>query len=175
MLLPIGYERYKLKNQKGYSLKIKEDEANVIRLIFKLYSEGNGLQSICNILNNNNVKPPLSHIWNKSTISPILRKEVYIGKIKYIDKKYIKKVVNGKIVRAVNPEPNVIIVDGLHEPIIDMETWNKVQMINKSHLKTPTTVIDKTLKNPFSSILICKKCGRPIRRITDPRRRIKRK
>ena len=167
---PYGYERYKLKNQKGHSLKIKEDEANVIRLIFKLYLEGNGLQSICNVLNSRKIPSPSNSTWIKSSIRAILRKEVYIGKIKYIDKKYIKKIVDGKITKVINPDPSIIITDGLHEPIIDIETWNKVQTINKSHLKTPTTHIDKTLKNPLSSILICKKCGKPLRRVTDTRR-----
>ena len=168
--LLIGYDRYKLKGQKGYSLKIKNDEADVIKLIFKLYAEGDGLQTICNILNKKRIPPPASDIWRKSTIRAILRKEVYIGKIKYTDQKRIKKVTEGKVTKVINPEPKIIIADGLHEPIIDLETWNKVQIINKSHLKTPTLHIDKTLKNPLSSILICKKCGRPLRRITDTRR-----
>lgn len=171
LVLPhIGYEREKLKGQKGWSLKIKEDEADVVRLIFKLYSEGNGLQAICNILNNRKIQPPASDIWRKSSIRVILRKEVYIGKIKYIDQKRIKKVIDGKIVKVLNPEPQIYIAEGLHKPIIDMELWNKVQMINASHLKTPTTHTDRTLKNSLSSILVCKKCGRPLKRIIDTRR-----
>lgn len=166
----IGYDRYKLKGQKGYSLKIKKEEADVIKLIFQMYADGNGLQSICNVLNDKKILPPASDIWRKSTIRAILRKEVYIGKIKYIDQKRTKKVIDGQIKKVINPNPIIYITQGLHEAIIDNDLWDKVQVINQSHLKTPTTHIDRSLKNPLSSILMCEKCGRPLRRIIDTRR-----
>lgn len=162
---PYGYDKYKLQKQKGYSLKINEYEANMIRLIYNLYCTGNGLEFICNELHRLGYKPRRSNEFTKSSITHILTNPVYIGKIKYTDKATIKKVVNGNIVRVKNENKNIIYVDGLHEPIIDLNTWNKVQNIRKNNLISRTKV-DYTLKNPMASILKCGLCGRSLSRIT---------
>ena len=162
---PYGYDKYKLPRQKGYSLKINEYEANMIKLIYNLYCSGNGLEFICNELNKLGYKPRRSDEFTKSTISHILTNPVYIGKIKYTDKATTKKVVNGNIVRVKNENKNIIYVDGLHEPIIDLNTWNTVQNIRNSNLISRTKV-DYTLKNPMASILKCGLCGRSLSRIT---------
>lgn len=162
---PYGYDKYKLQKQKGYSLKINEYEANMIRLIYNLYCSGNGLEFICNELNRLGYKPRRSNEFTKSSITHILTNPVYIGKIKYTDKATTKKVVNGNIVRVKNENKNVIYVDGLHEPIIDLNTWNKVQNIRKNNLISRAKV-DYTLKNPMASIIKCGLCGRSLSRIT---------
>lgn len=162
---PYGYDKYKLPKQKGYSLKINENESKMIKLIYNLYCSGNGLEFICNKINSLGFKPRRSNEFTKSSITHILTNPVYIGKIKYTDKATIKKVVNGNIVRVKNENKNVIYVDGLHEPIIDLNTWNKVQNIRNSNLISRTKV-DYTLKNPMASILKCGLCGRSLSRIT---------
>jgi len=162
---PYGYDKYKLPKQKGYSLKINENEATMIKLIFNLYSNGNGLEFICNELNKLGFKPHRSNKFTKSSISHILTNPVYIGKIKYTDKATIKKVVNGNILRVKNENKNVIYVDGLHEPLIDLNMWNKVQNIRNNNLISRTK-IDYTLKNPMASILKCGICGKSLSRIT---------
>lgn len=162
---PYGYNKYKLPKQKGYSLKINEYEANMIKLIYNLYCNGNGLEFICNELNRLSYKPRRSNSFTKSTISHILTNPVYIGKIKYTDKATTKKVVHGNIIRVKNKNKNVIYVDGLHEAIIDLDTWNKVQNIHKNNLINRTKV-DYALKNPIASILKCGVCGRSLSRIT---------
>ena len=162
---PYGYEKYKLPKQKGYSLKINEHEAKMIKLIFDLYNSGNGLDFISSKLNALGYKPRRGKDFAKSSITHILTNPVYIGKIKYTDKATTKKVVNGEIVRVKNENKNIIYVDGLHEPIIDLNTWNKAQSIRKSNLNNRTKV-DYTLKNPMASILKCGICGKSLERIT---------
>lgn len=162
---PYGYDKYKLPKQKGFSLKINEYEANMIKLIYNLYCSGNGLEFICNELNRLGYKPRRSTEFTKSTISHILTNPVYIGTIKYTDKATTKKIVNGNVIRVNNENKNVISVDGLHEPIIDLDTWNKVQNIRKGNLISRTKV-DYTLKNPMASILKCGLCGSSLSRIT---------
>lgn len=162
---PYGYDKYKLPRQKGYSLKINKHEATMIKLIYNLYCSGNGLEFICNEINRLGYKPRRSNEFTKSTISHILTNPVYIGKIRYTDKATIKKVINGNIVRVKNNNKNEIYVDGLHEPIIDLNTWNKVQHIRNNNLISRTKV-DYTLKNPMASILKCGICGRSLSRIT---------
>ena len=162
---PYGYEKYKLPKQKGYSLKINKEEANMVKLIFDLYINGNGLETICSRLNSLNFKPKRSKEFTKSTITHILTNPVYIGKIKYTDKATIKKVKDGKVIRVNNTNKNIIYVDGIHQPIIDLKTWDKAQSLRKNNLISRTKV-DYTLKNPMSSILKCGLCGRTMSRIT---------
>ena len=161
---PYGYDKYKLPKQKGYSLKINEHEAKMVSLIFNLYINGNGIDFIAQKLNKLGYKPRRSNEFSKSTISHILTNPVYIGKIQYTDKATIKKVVNGNIIRVRNKDKNIIYVDGLHEPIIDLNTWNKVQNIRKNNLINRTKV-DYTLKNPMASILKCGLCGKSLSRL----------
>lgn len=162
---PYGYEKYKLPKQKGYSLKINENEANMIRLIFDLYTNGNGLEFICNKLNELGFKPRRTDKFTKSSITHILTNPVYIGKIKYTDRATVKKVKDGEIVRVRNENKDVIYVDGLHDPIISIDTWNKAQNIRSNNLITRGKV-DYSLKNPMSSILKCGGCGKAMSRIT---------
>lgn len=69
------------------------------------------------------------------------------------------------MVRIKNENKNEIYVDGLHKPIIDLNTWNKVQNIRNNNL-IARTKMDYTLKNPMASILKCGICGRSLSRIT---------
>lgn len=163
---PYGYEKYKLPKQKGFSLKINPDEANMVKLIYNLYINGNGLVFISNKLNSMGFKPHRGNKFSKSTISYILTNPVYIGKIQYTDKATIKKVKDGKVIRIKNENKDIIYVDGLHEPLIDLDTWNKVQNIRKNNLINRTK-IDDTLKNPMASILKCGICGKTMHRITN--------
>lgn len=162
---PYGYEKYKLPKQKGYSLKINKHEEKMIKLIFDLYISGKGLDFICNKLNALGFKPRRGKDFSKSSITHILTNPVYIGKIKYTDKATIKKVVNGEVIRVKNENKNIIYVDGLHEAIIDLNTWDKAQNIRKNNL-TNRTKVDYTLKNPMASILKCGLCGRSLERVT---------
>lgn len=162
---PFGYEKFKLSNQTGYSLKINPSEAKIVKMIFTLYSEGTGIQTICNKLDTLGVHPKRSNAWGKSTIIHILTNPVYIGKIKYVDKARIKTVVNGEIVKVKNKNANIIFVDGLHDPIIDVKLFEKVQNIRKHNLTTRTRV-DYSIKNPMASILRCGICGKAMHRIS---------
>ena len=162
---PYGYDKYKLPKQKGYSLKINKKEAEIVQFIFNSYINGVGIKTICNNLTRMGIKPKRSSEWGKSSITHILTNPVYIGKIRYVDKATIKKVVNGKIVRAKNDNPEIHFLDGIHEPIINMQIWNKVQDIRNNNLSNRAKV-DYTIKNPLSSILKCGICGKTMQRVT---------
>lgn len=161
---PYGYEKYKLKG-KGWSLKIKPDEAEAVKLIYKMYTEGHTKFEICKTLNELNFHPTYNEKWYPSSVTAILNKEVYIGKIKYYNNKYIKKVENGNLVRVRNPNPEIILVDGIHEPIIDIDTWEKAQLCKKEHLcESLRTKKGYEAKNAFAKILVCKCCGKVLKR-----------
>lgn len=141
----------------------------MVKLIFKLYCDGKGLVYISDQLNRLGFKPRRGSLFSKSTITHILTNPIYIGKIKYTDKATIKKVVDGKIIRVRNENKKVIYVDGLHDKIISLDTWNIAQNIRKNHL-IDKAKIDTSLKNSMSSILKCGLCGMTLERVTYSKR-----
>lgn len=160
---PLGYNKVKLKGDKGYTLVINKNEAEIIRTLFSMYAEGHNLVEIENHFELLGLKNKKGLPLKKSCFKDTLRNPVYIGKIRWNYKKETKKSQLGKIVKVRSRDyHNCLVFDGLHEPIIDIETWNKVQTrINEvSH----STTNDYTLKNATAGIIMCEKCGRNMQR-----------
>lgn len=158
---PYGYVRKKLKDQKGFTLEPHPEQSNIVKLIFKWYTGGIGVSLIVRKLNEMKVPTAKGGDWVNSTIQDMLRNPVYIGKVRWKSRPQIKKVIDGEIVkeRPRAKEDNWILVDGLHDPIIDEDTFNKAQIILSQN---PTTPAPKKLgiKNPLAGLIICGKCGR---------------
>ena len=71
----LGYD-----NDENGDLIINEQEAFIVRKIYSLYLEGNGLTKIVKWLNDNNYKTISGKDrWHISTISGILQNEKYTG------------------------------------------------------------------------------------------------
>ena len=82
---PIGYElvksgRFNKRKHELYDLKVKEDDAKIVLLIFEKYAnEGYGVQKIANYLNDNGFPNPTGNRWSHNTIRNILQNETYVG------------------------------------------------------------------------------------------------
>lgn len=169
---PYGYDKVKLKGQKGYKLVPIESESEIVKLIYHLYlsNEVNtGFQGIANRLSDQGVPTRTNKDWSATQIKKILTNDVYIGKIHWQRTPEIKKSQNGTIVKTRTINPNCHVFDGLHEPLIDVDTYNKVQNLINNR-KVPLTS-QRPMQNPFSGVLVCGICGKPLkRRPVDPRR-----
>ena len=127
-IAPFGYNRIKLKDAKGYTLFINQDEAPIVKEIFRLYTfENNTINSVAKQLNNMNLKPRNSNEWTISSVKDILSNPTYIGKIVWNRRKQKKKTKNGHLIISRPRNQEYLIYDGLHEPIIDTKTWDLVQ------------------------------------------------
>ena len=151
----LGYDLVELPNQgkkrKNTILKINEVEANTVRRIFDLYSQGHGYKAVVNRINNEGRKTKRNSSFAVSTVKDILQNPVYIGKIRYnVRQDWSKK-------RRNNINANPILSNGIHEPIIDIETWNKVQVILKERSKKHNKIYDSEF--PLTGILRCPVCG----------------
>lgn len=179
---PYGYSRKKLENEKGFKLNPIQTEAEIVKLIFDLYTIGElqtdgtynrlGTGLIANKLNSMKVPTKKGREWVPSTIRDILINPVYIGKIRWNWRPANKKVVRGKIIieRPRASAENCILVNGLHEPIINEETFNLAQ--NYISKNPPRPIGEKgVIKNPLAGIVVCGRCGRKmIRRPYDKSR-----
>ena len=79
----------------------------------------------------------------KSAFSELLKNIVYIGKIKVPEYK----------------KESAMVVNGKHEALIDLETFNKVQAVFKGKRWHGTKPNHKNLEFPLRDFLICEVCG----------------
>lgn len=156
---PYGYRR-----EKGNKvIIIKQDEAKVVRRIFKMYAEGTPFTAIAktltaegiptkragqtiNIKKDGNVIDTKTFVgvWSPKLIRLILSNPVYIGKVRYgIGRK------------------DYYIGDGHHKPIISEKMWNKVQdKISKIETKLHTNRPKDDVY--FCGTLVCGVCGKKL-------------
>ncbi len=168
---PYGYVRKKLENEKGFTLVPLPDEAEVIKLIYDLYANGEqtpdgtsnrlGVSKICRKLNNLKIPPKYTDAWVPATIRDILINPVYNGKIRWNWRMSTKKMVDGAMTyeRPRSAPEDCVVTNGLHEAIIDDKTWNLVQHLMKLNPPHPAPS-QYAIKNPLSGIVYCGKCGR---------------
>lgn len=155
---PYGYK--KIMKDENPTLEILEDEADVVRMVFDLYiKEGLTPGRIAQRLNNMGIPAPQGQRWQKDTIRHFVRNRHYIGMVHFNKIKNTPVLENGQVVvkRLMQPEEDIIIAPGLHDPIIDMETWEKAQELVARNPRVKHTY---PLNNPLSGMLKCGKCGR---------------
>lgn len=156
---PYGYDRVKIG--KDWTLAPNEN-ADAVRMAFRWYvHDGLSPRAIAIRLNGLGYVPSQGREWTRSTIHSMLKNIHYIGKIKYNEFKDTWVLENGvrvkKLVRQ--PDEDIIISEGKHPAIIDVETFEavKTRMANN-----PRTNNEHELVNPLAGILRCAKCGRSL-------------
>ena len=159
---PYGYQ--KDPNNK-FHLIINEKEAEIVKRVFRLYLEGNGLTRIAQILTKDGIPVPgesrdigktrrtaLYSSWKQTTIRRILDNRVYLGELV----QFKRRKINYKSKRRITvPEEERYICRGTHEAIIDEESFNAVQNILKKNKSFKGTKHDYL----FKGLLFCSECG----------------
>lgn len=166
-----------IKDPKNHNhLIIDEYAANVVRRIYNLFLQGYGKSKIAKILSEDGVLTPSQYkrevleqkyhnpnekansLWSYQTVLSILKSRVYIGDI--VQNKAETISYKSKTKRHL-PEEQWIIVENMHEPIIDKDTWNKVQEL----LKIKTSVVNPEGKvGLFAGKFYCKECQKAMQR-----------
>lgn len=160
-IAPYGYEKTFVMDgkRKCPTLKIKESEADIVRMIFDMYANKNyGCNKICNALDDMGVKPPKGEHWSPPAMKDMLENVHYIGKVKWNWRKTVTIVEDGMLIKT-NPKSKVgeyLIYDGRHEAIISEELFDAAQEVrgSKTREKGKTKV-----RNPLAGLLFCQ-CGR---------------
>lgn len=156
---PYGYTREKIKGDKGYKLVIVPEEAEVIKLIYNLYTQKKlGTSRIAHELDKLNIKPKEKELWSEQTIRGILSNPTYTGKIRWGARAVQKKSING-VIRKTRPRAKEYqLVNGLHESIISEDLFDLAQeIIHSKSISTTTT--KRPIVNPLASLIVCEKCG----------------
>lgn len=115
-------------------LEIVPEEAEIVRKIFELYIQGNGVRKIKKYLETHGIKTVTGKMeWSTSTIDRMLSNEKYVGQV-LMQKTYTPDFLSGQQVKNCG-QLDMYLVENAHEPIIDRETFDRVQEI-KGHIKT---------------------------------------
>lgn len=163
-IAPYGYERvFRREGQKRYpTLAIVPDEAEIVRLIFRLYAEGSGATRIADHLNTLGVLPKLGDRWTPYCIYPVLDNPVYVGKIKWGERRVVKSFEDGEL-RAHQPrDKSCPVYEGKHEAIVPDALWEAVRA-RRASSNAPRLKASASLQNPLSGLLWCS-CGHAMRR-----------
>ena len=166
---PYGY----IKNPDDPRFWVVEPEAaEVVRRIYRMALEGYGLAETAAHLAADGVVNP-TYYWrsrgtsrggSKSTVEPTKWGHTTVKKILTLQE-YCGDVINFKSYsksykmkkRIENPEENRAIFLNVHEAIIDRQTWEKVQALQKgTRRKKPTVTQEPSV---FSGLLKCPECG----------------
>ena len=160
-ILPYGYNKQKLDGENGFKLVINEEEAHVIRLIFKWFLEDNvGASIIAKRLNQRGYVPKKGKQWTYNSVKNILTNKVVAGYLKHNERKYKKHIdTTGNLKKSRPVNQNAEYYKGLHEAIIPLKDFEKVQEILQTR-KQHKSNFDLPLSNPLAGIVKCSECGR---------------
>ncbi|AXN39797.1 recombinase family protein [Peribacillus butanolivorans] len=150
---PYGYLR-----DENLRLYPDVDTAWVVKKMFEMMRDGHGRQAIAQELDRLGIKPPNKRreTWSPSSITAIIKNEVYIGTIIWGQVKYVKQ--NGKYQKKKVPRENWTIKENAHEPIVSPELFEAANLAHSGRWR-PSTVTTKKLRNPMAGVLKCAVCG----------------
>ena len=151
----VGYSRF-LGYDKGENdtLKVVPEQAEIVRIIYKLFLEGKTTQGIANYLMEHGILSPAGkQKWQASTVASILTNEKYKGDA-LLQKRFTADFLT-KELRVNNGEVPQYYVEGSHEAIILPEEFEMVQDEIARRKELGRAYSDKA----FHSKIICGDCG----------------
>ena len=124
-------------------LVVNEEEAEMVREIYDLYLSGNSMQKISKHLIAKQMPTKRGGIWSSAVVHTILTNPLYIGKIRY---------------GGSNKKKSFTVDTDKHDPIIDTDTFTRVQEIIKKRKKFETRKYPSE-NSYFLSFLRCSECN----------------
>ena len=154
------------------SISVNEEEAEIIRYIFKRYLEGAGGSVICRELENLGYKTPRGKSkWSTTTVLGIIKNEKYKGDI-LMGKTFTVDPISKRRLDNFGEEDKFYIKEH-HEAILSAEDFDKAKEIRLKRARNRNTVSSKngkrekySRKYAFSSLLECGFCGANLSRRT---------
>ena len=157
----LGYDK-----DKDGNLIINEKEAEIVRMIFRMYLGGDGTFRIAKKLNELGIPTVTGKQWHETTIRGMLKNEKYKGDC-LLQKYYVPKVGGATV--ANDGKVQSYYITGNHEAIIPKEEWDAVQRLRKERAEERNIDTKNTQKcknrYPLSGKLICPYCGKHLRRL----------
>lgn len=166
---PYGYERVKLDNDKGYTLRPIKEQAAAVRLMYEWYAQEHvGSYTISIRLDELGYKNKSGGKFSPSSIRDILKNPVYAGYVTWGKRPEVKEIEDGRVVkRRKKSNADMLLVRGLHDPIISQELFDAAQSVRSTRAVRSNNFASGSLQNPLAGIVYCKCCGRTMRKQRD--------
>ena len=153
--IAVGYKAKKVRNGVNQKTRFVPDEvyAPIIQRIFRMCVDGMGAKEIVKTLNAEGLRTKSGKYWSKSNIYYILRNEVYTGTLIWN-----RQTKNQGRRRPKEPK-EVIRIENNHPPLVDRQTFDKVQELLRE--RSPEVTHPRTINSKYllSGLLYCGKCG----------------
>ena len=173
---PYGYRK---REDDPHKLELDEATAPVVRQIFRWRAEGVSVTQIARRLNDSGVPSPSAYlyntgvcktekyngvIWYVQTVKNLLSRQVYIGHMVQGKKRQSFYENRGQYKK---PREEWVVVENTHEPLIDRETFDKVQELaqrrNAEYFETLGRFTHlETTENILKGLICCADCKRPL-------------
>lgn len=141
----------------GYNIVDKEyvinpETAPIVKRIFADYLSGIPIVRIARQLNDRHITTTKGNVWENRTVEYILYNPVYIGKIRWNPKRRTRRNYD---------DPDIMIVDGTHEPIIDDDTFEQVQQRLAAQKKAHPRNMHAEINEEYMlhGLVKCSACG----------------
>lgn len=135
--------------------EVVEDEADVVRTIYRRYLEGNSPGQIVKALEAAHIPSPSGRDrWHSSTINSMLTNPCYKG-LTIRQKTFTTDFLTHKSKKNEGELPQYFI-ENSHTPIIPEETWELVQLEMERRRRMGSRF---SAKGPLASRLVCGDCG----------------
>ncbi len=158
-----GFAPYGYKLENG-ELKIVEDEAETIRLIFDKYVNTNmGGCGIAKYLNEHGYKKKIRQngtldLFSARFVNAVIDNPVYCGKIAFGRRK-TEKINGTRNQFHIVEQDEYPVYDGIHEAIISEADWNIAKEKRKKLSVKREKVYNLEHEHLLSGILVCPVCG----------------
>ncbi|MBQ3072472.1 MAG: recombinase family protein [Oscillospiraceae bacterium] len=170
---PFGYEKYKLKGQKGFSLRPNPETAPIVQRIYSMYVDGEpgpsgaleplGSYRIAKKLNAESIPSPGGTLWTAGAVRDILKNPTYKGSLRWRWRPVCKRMENGIMKISTPTNTEALIRDGIHEPLVSSEVWDRAQTLRTGNVHSCVPE-KRTPQNPLIGLIYCARCGHAMTR-----------
>ena len=169
---PVGELRLNKKGQPKYEgmvHKIYEEEADIVRRIYREFVGGTSINALVKRLNEEKIPTKRNGRWNCSTVSRILKNEKYMGIWTWRKYKNVRDPISGRRKQVPRDEKEQISTVREELALIDKETWEKAKVRwkeidgawpTKGSIKgSQKSYVHGNPTHLLSGLLKCKTCG----------------
>ena len=181
-----GYDVVKAVDAAGERVRgercINEEEAEIVRRVFREFACGVSPRAIARRLNEDGVAAPSAgKLWTDSSLrghagrgTGIVNNELYVGRQVWNRQRFMKNPETGKRVARINPPEDWIVTEIPELRIVDDELWHAVKVRQEEISEKYATTIAATRKahanglngthrprHLLSGLLECGVCGGP--------------
>jgi site-specific DNA recombinase len=143
-------------------MEIEPKEAEVVRSVFRDYVNGIGTSTIARRLQKEGIPTVFGGKWSVKRVEDMIKNEKYSGDA-LLQKKYVSDHLTKTLSWNKGQLP-MYYAEETHDAIIDVETFQKAQMIYESNKAKSATKSSTTSRYPFSGVIRCPNCGKNYKR-----------